>query len=161
MSDSSSESSGSPPTTSDPQHEGHNNTSKTTTTNKEGGVISTSSFSSLGVNSELCDACAALGWTKATAIQAKALPLAIEGRDIIGLAETGSGKTGAFAIPILQRLMAEPSRLFAVVLAPTRELAFQIHEVFSGLGSHVGAKSVCVVGGVDMMSQVRSKAGRH
>ena len=56
------------------------------------GVISTSTFSSLGVNEELCTACTALGWTKATTIQAEALPLAIEGRDIIGLAETGSGK---------------------------------------------------------------------
>lgn len=52
-----------------------------------------------------------------------------QGKDVIGLAETGSGKTGAFAIPILQALLENPQRLFAVVLAPTRELAFQIHEV--------------------------------
>lgn len=55
----------------------------------------------------------------------------LQDRDVIGLAETGSGKTGAFAIPILQALLANPQRLFAVVLAPTRELAFQINEVRS------------------------------
>lgn len=57
----------------------------------------------------------------------------LQGKDVIGLAETGSGKTGAFAIPILQALLENPQRLFAVILAPTRELAFQINEV-SGLG---------------------------
>lgn len=57
------------------------------------------------------------------------LCLTKQGKDVIGLAETGSGKTGAFAIPILQALLENPQRLFAVVLAPTRELAFQINEV--------------------------------
>jgi ATP-dependent RNA helicase DDX47/RRP3 len=116
-------------------------------------VISEQTFESLGVAEQLCKAAAAIGWTKASTIQAEALPAALEGRDVIGLAETGSGKTGAFSIPILQALLSNPQRLFAVVLAPTRELAFQIHEVFEGLGQHVGAKSVCIVGGVDMMSQ--------
>jgi ATP-dependent RNA helicase DDX47/RRP3 len=62
-------------------------------------------------------------------IQAQVLPHALEGKDIVGLAETGSGKTGAFCIPILQELLANPVRgaVYAVILAPTRELAFQIH----------------------------------
>ena len=123
-------------------------------------VISNKTFSELGINEELCSACTALGWTNATAIQSKSLPLTLAGRDVIGLAETGSGKTGSFALPILQNLMVNPQRLYACVLAPTRELAFQIHEVFQGLGQHVGAKSICVVGGVDMMSQAIALANK-
>ena len=60
---------------------------------------------------------------------------------MIGLAETGSGKTGAFALPILQALLDAPQRLFALVLTPTRELAFQIAEQFEALGSSIGVKS--------------------
>jgi hypothetical protein len=101
----------------------------------------------------LCEACGAIGWSKPTGIQQQAIPAALEGRDVIGLAETGSGKTGAFALPVLQALLAKPQRLFAVVLAPTRELAFQIHEVFEALGASIGLKCCCVVGGVDMMTQ--------
>lgn len=65
----------------------------------------------------------------------------------------GSGKTGAFAIPILHALLLNPQRLFAVILAPTRELAFQINDVFEALGAAMSLRSVCVVGGIDMMSQ--------
>lgn len=106
-----------------------------------------------GVVKPLCEACGAIGWRKPTGIQQQAIPAALEGRDVIGLAETGSGKTGAFALPVLQALLAKPQRLFAVVLAPTRELAFQIHEVFEALGASIGLKCCCVVGGVDMMTQ--------
>ena len=60
------------------------------------------------------------------------------GKDVIGLAETGSGKTGAFALPILQALLENPQRLFALVLTPTRELAYQISEQFAALGESVG-----------------------
>jgi ATP-dependent RNA helicase DDX47/RRP3 len=59
---------------------------------------------------------------------------------VIGLAETGSGKTGAFALPILQALLTSPQRLFALVLTPTRELAYQISEQFEALGSNIGVK---------------------
>ena len=65
----------------------------------------------------------------------------------------GSGKTGAFAIPILNALLANPQRLFAVVLCPTRELAFQINEVFDALGANIALHTVCVVGGIDMVTQ--------
>lgn len=67
--------------------------------------------------------------------------LSLLGRDIIGLAETGSGKTGAFALPILNALLETPQRLFALVLTPTRELAFQISEQFEALGSSIGVQS--------------------
>ncbi|CAD1469627.1 unnamed protein product, partial [Heterotrigona itama] len=74
-------------------------------------------------------------------------------KDVIGLAETGSGKTAAFALPILQGLLENPQRYFALILTPTRELAFQISEQFEALGSSIGVKCVVIVGGMDMMSQ--------
>ena len=64
----------------------------------------------------------------------------VTGNDVIGLAETGSGKTGAFALPILQTLLENPQRLYALILTPTRELAFQISEQFEALGSTIGIK---------------------
>lgn len=96
------------------------------------------SFAELGVNEVLSEACARLGWKKPSKIQQATLPSALSGKDIIGLAETGSGKTGAFAIPVLQELMEHPQKLFALVLTPTRELAFQIAEQFQALGSSMG-----------------------
>jgi superfamily II DNA/RNA helicase len=76
------------------------------------------------------------------------------GNDVIGLAQTGSGKTGAFAMPILQGLMDKPQELYALVLSPTRELAIQIAEQFEALGSGIGLKTAVLVGGIDMMAQV-------
>ena len=73
-------------------------------------------------------------------------PIPIQKRDIIGLAETGSGKTGAFAIPIVQTLLDNPQRLYALILTPTRELAFQISEQFEALGASIGLKTAVVVG---------------
>ena len=110
-------------------------------------------FKSLGVVDVLCEACLKLKWTTPTRIQEEGIPLALEGRDVIGLAETGSGKTGAFAIPILQALLEKPSRLIALVLTPTRELAFQLSEQFEALGSGIGVKCGVIVGGMDMVSQ--------
>ncbi|KAG8182407.1 hypothetical protein JTE90_018298 [Oedothorax gibbosus] len=110
-------------------------------------------FKSLGVVDVLCEACEQLKWKSPTAIQKEAIPVALQGRDIIGLAETGSGKTAAFAIPVLQALLKTPQRLFALVLTPTRELAFQIAEQFEALGSVIGVKTVVIVGGMDMMTQ--------
>ncbi|CAF1282057.1 unnamed protein product, partial [Adineta ricciae] len=110
-------------------------------------------FKSLGLNDVLCEACEKLGWKAPTKIQAEALPVAFQNKDIIGLAETGSGKTGAFGLPILQALLASPQRLFALVLTPTRELAYQISEQFEALGSSIGVKCAVIVGGMDMMSQ--------
>ncbi|GIZ01880.1 probable ATP-dependent RNA helicase DDX47 [Caerostris extrusa] len=110
-------------------------------------------FQSLGVVDVLCEACEQLKWKKPTAIQQEAIPIALKGRDIIGLAETGSGKTGAFAIPVLQALLKTPQRFFALVLTPTRELAFQIAEQFEALGSIMGVITAVIVGGIDMTTQ--------
>lgn len=95
-------------------------------------------FADLGVREELCEACANLKFTHPTPIQEQSIPLALGGRDIIGLAETGSGKTAAFVLPILQSLMEKPQPLFGLVLAPTRELAFQISQQVEALGKHRG-----------------------
>jgi len=82
------------------------------------------------------------------------------GQDVIGLAQTGSGKTGAFALPILQALLDKPQAFFSLVLSPTRELAIQIAEQFEALGSGIGVKSAVLVGGIDMMAQAISLAKR-
>lgn len=84
----------------------------------------------------LCETCESLKWKTPTKIQKEAIPIALQGKDIIGLAETGSGKTGAFGIPILQALLENPQRYFALILTPTRELAFQISEQMEALGKH-------------------------
>lgn len=82
----------------------------------------------------LCKTCEQLKWKHPTKIQKESIPIALKGKDIIGLAETGSGKTAAFALPILQALLENPQRYFALILTPTRELAFQISEQFEALG---------------------------
>jgi len=110
-------------------------------------------FKDLGLDEELCQRCENLGWKKPTKIQCEAIPVALEGRDVIGLAETGSGKTGAFALPVLQALRDNPQRFFGLVLTPTRELAFQIAEQFDALGEKFGLKCAALVGGMDMVSQ--------
>jgi ATP-dependent RNA helicase DDX47/RRP3 len=81
---------------------------------------STKTFADLGVSQELCDACESLGFKAPTDIQAEAIPPALTGRDIIGIAQTGSGKTAAFSLPILQTLWENPQPFFALMLAPTR-----------------------------------------
>lgn len=110
-------------------------------------------FEALGICTQLAEAAASLKWTKPTPIQEQAIPHLLQGRDIIGLAQTGSGKTGAFALPILQELLDKPQTLFALALSPTRELAIQIAEQFEALGASIGVKCAVLVGGIDMMAQ--------
>ncbi|XVE52788.1 hypothetical protein DITRI_Ditri02bG0151800 [Diplodiscus trichospermus] len=119
------------------------------------------SFKDLGLCDELIEACDSLGWKTPTRIQVEAIPHALEGKDLIGLAQTGSGKTGAFALPILHALLECHSKqgyksapaFFALVLSPTRELAIQISEQFEALGSGISLKCAVLVGGVDLMQQ--------
>ncbi|KAK3696417.1 ribosomal RNA processing protein [Vermiconidia calcicola] len=110
-------------------------------------------FAELGVIDSLCDACANLNFKTPTAIQTESIPIALSGRDIIGLAETGSGKTAAFALPILQALLDKPQPMFGLVLAPTRELAYQISQQFEALGSLINVRCAVIVGGMDMVPQ--------
>lgn len=117
-------------------------------------------FKSLGLIDPLLDALEQVNFTIPTEIQAAALPHALQGRDIIGVASTGSGKTAAFALPILQKLWEEPKGLFACVLAPTRELAYQISQQFESLGAAMGVRCATIVGGMEMMDQARALAKR-
>lgn len=96
-----------------------------------------------------------VGYTDPTPIQKQAIPAVLEGRDIIGLAQTGTGKTAAFVLPILHRLMLAPSKnIRALIIAPTRELAEQIHESILLLGKQTRLKSVTIYGGVSMGPQI-------
>jgi len=105
----------------------------------------------------LTEAVADMGYTRPTPIQAEAIPVALAGRDLIGCASTGTGKTAAFMLPILQHLHAgERGRCRALVLSPTRELAMQIDEQALAIGYHIGITAVSVVGGVDMRPQERA-----
>lgn len=117
-------------------------------------------FESLGVCEELCQACKLMKWYKPSKIQVESIPWALQGRDIIGLAETGSGKTGAFAIPIVQRLLDDPQRFFAICLAPTRELCVQIGEQFEAIGSTIKLQTATIVGGLPMIDQAMALAKR-
>ena len=79
-------------------------------------------FEEMGVCAELCESLKMMGYKNPTNIQAESLPYTLKSRDIIGLAETGSGKTAAFAIPVIQKLLENPQPFFACVMSPTREL---------------------------------------
>ncbi|MBI5506780.1 MAG: DEAD/DEAH box helicase [Deltaproteobacteria bacterium] len=105
----------------------------------------------------LVDAVADMGYTQPTPIQAQAIPIALAGRDLIGCAATGTGKTAAFLLPVLQRLHeGEVGRCRALILSPTRELALQIDEQAQALGYHLGLSAAAVVGGLDMGPQERA-----
>lgn len=105
----------------------------------------------------LAEALADMGYTRPTPIQAKGIPVVLAGRDLIGCAATGTGKTAAFLLPILQRLQGRRDvGCRALILSPTRELAMQIDEQVLALGYHVGLSAVAVVGGVDAGPQERA-----
>ncbi|OZJ04296.1 hypothetical protein BZG36_02576 [Bifiguratus adelaidae] len=117
-------------------------------------------FQDLGISSWLQEALEAMSIRAPTEIQRHCIRPILEGRDVIGGAKTGSGKTAAFALPILQKLSEDPYGVFAVVLTPTRELAFQISEQFRVLGKGINLKECVVVGGLDMMSQALALSRR-
>jgi ATP-dependent RNA helicase DDX49/DBP8 len=117
-------------------------------------------FAELGVCSWLVDSCTALGMRAPTPVQRCCIPAALRGHDVMGLAETGSGKTAAFALPMLQKLSADPYGIFGLVLTPTRELAIQIAEQVVALGAPMGVRVCCVIGGVNMTQQALEVAAR-
>ncbi|KAJ6995013.1 hypothetical protein NC653_017716 [Populus alba x Populus x berolinensis] len=120
-------------------------------------------FADLGICEPLVEACERLGWKNPTKIQVEAIPHALQGKDLIALAQTGSGKTAAFALPTLQALLQASVTsvpvFYACVLSPTRELAIQIAEQFEALGSDIGLRCA-LVGGVDMGLQTIALAKR-
>jgi ATP-dependent RNA helicase DeaD len=119
----------------------------------------TSGFAALGLNDALVKAVTALGYEEPTPVQRETIPLMLSGRDLLAQAATGTGKTAAFALPILQRLLDEPAdkrRTRALVLVPTRELAMQVAEAVHKYGRGSGLSVVPVYGGASMQQQIRA-----
>lgn len=113
------------------------------------------SFENTGLKPEIKRALKEMGFTNPTEVQAEAIPYALEGKDLIVRSKTGSGKTGAFGIPMIEMLTQQPSRsgVHAVIIAPTRELALQISDVLDKLGKYTHVRSVTVYGGVSLNPQ--------
>jgi ATP-dependent RNA helicase RhlE len=119
------------------------------------------SFESFRFHPQIVAGLRSQGYKTPTPIQQEAIPHVLAGRDVLGLAQTGTGKTAAFALPILQRLIAGPrGAVRALVIAPTRELAEQIREAFEVLGRPAGLRAVSVYGGVSQGAQVQNLRGR-
>src|ERR1700740_644477 len=126
-----------------------------------------SSFAELGLRAELLRAVAEAGYTTPTPIQAQAIPLILAGKDVMGGAQTGTGKTAGFALPILHKLAPtantspSPARhpLRALILTPTRELAIQVEESIRTYGKHSGLRSTVVFGGGDIKQQLTIVCG--
>ena len=114
-------------------------------------------FEELNLNQLVLAGVKAAGYTNPTPIQEQAIPVALEGRDVLGLAQTGTGKTAGFMLPILQRLITGPSGpVRALIVAPTRELAEQIYQTAVDLGKNTRIRSVAIYGGVSKGPQVKA-----
>src|SRR5438105_3349403 len=126
------------------------------------------SFTDLPLTAAMLEAIAAAGYSTPTPIQARAIALVLEGDDVIGCAQTGTGKTAAFAIPTIERLTGAGVRQLgrpgsgsrALVLAPTRELALQIAETFDTLGRTRGVRTIVLIGGEFMGPQLAALRDR-
>ncbi|MCK5321178.1 DEAD/DEAH box helicase, partial [Candidatus Pacearchaeota archaeon] len=119
------------------------------------------SFKELNIIAPILQALDEKGYTTPSPIQIKAIPLLLEGKDVIGIAQTGTGKTAAFAIPILQKLFEryginKATTPKALILAPTRELAAQISESFETYGKFFNLKYLAVYGGVSIGTQIKN-----
>ncbi|ABQ25827.1 DEAD/DEAH box helicase [Geotalea uraniireducens] len=113
-------------------------------------------FQSFDFHPDVAAGVTAAGYASPTPIQAQAIPPVMLGRDVMGLAQTGTGKTAAFALPILHRLMqGKQGHVRALIVAPTRELAEQIHESISALGRQTRLRSITVYGGVNINPQIQ------
>ncbi|KFA55759.1 hypothetical protein S40293_01875 [Stachybotrys chartarum IBT 40293] len=123
---------------------------------KKGKASEASSFMTMSLSRPILRGLAAVGFTKPTPIQAKTIPIALMGKDLVGGAVTGSGKTGAFVVPILERLLYRPNKVpttRVVILTPTRELAIQCHAVATKLAAHTDIKFTLTVGGLSLKVQ--------
>ncbi|MDL1871245.1 DEAD/DEAH box helicase [Deltaproteobacteria bacterium PRO3] len=113
-------------------------------------------FAELGIPSQLLQALQRMKITTPTPIQHQSIPIGMEGKDILGIAQTGTGKTLAFGVPVLHRLDRFPGR--ALILLPTRELALQVQETLAPLGRAFGLHTACLIGGVSIHAQIRDLA---
>ena len=114
------------------------------------------SFEQFSLDQRVISGIKSIGYTTPTPIQQRAIPIALAGRDLLGLAQTGTGKSAAFILPILHRLSKEPSsrKVRALVITPTRELAEQIHQATVALGKNTRVRSVAIYGGVSKVPQL-------
>ena len=124
----------------------------------------TSSFQDFGLAEPISRALKEENYHTPTPIQAQTIPLAITGRDVVGIAQSGTGKTAAFALPILHRILEnrirpQPKTCRVLVLSPTRELSGQILDSFNAYGRHIRLSSALAIGGVPMGAQVRALDG--
>ena len=117
-------------------------------------------FGQLGLPAWLEKVCHSLGMTQPTEVQCGTIPAVLSGKDVIGVSHTGSGKTAAFALPILRELARDPFGVFALVLTPTRELACQLADQFRALGSSSALRVGVVIGGLEMQAQAKELARR-
>ena len=124
---------------------------------KDGTTFSAQCFSDLHLSRPLCRACEKLGYATPTPIQAAIIPIALTGRDVCGRAQTGSGKTAAFALPLLERMLHRPknavSAIHVVIMVPTRELAVQCAQMIQRLGEYTNVQVATIVGGLSMERQ--------
>jgi ATP-dependent RNA helicase RhlE len=122
------------------------------------------SFAALGLSEEIVRAVSERGYTEPTPIQAQAIPVILKGGDLMGGAQTGTGKTAGFTLPLLQRLMEKPvagkAPIRALVLTPTRELAAQVEESVRLYGKYLPLKSMMMFGGVNINPQIKQLHGR-
>ena len=116
-------------------------------------------FDALNLKEELLKAIQDMGFTEATPIQEQAIPIALTGKDVIGQAQTGTGKTAAFAIPFLQMIDREPA-VQVLILTPTRELCMQVEKEIKKLNKYLKLKSVAVYGGQDITRQIKELKAR-
>ncbi|XP_057250936.1 DEAD-box ATP-dependent RNA helicase 36 isoform X2 [Beta vulgaris subsp. vulgaris] len=113
-------------------------------------------FTDLGLPEWATKTCFELGMKIPTKVQQHCIPKILGGNDVLGLAHTGSGKTAAYVLPILQRLAENPYGVFALVIIPTRELAYQLADQFRALGSSLHVRCTVVVGGMNMITQAKT-----
>ncbi|HQQ93119.1 MAG TPA: DEAD/DEAH box helicase [Bacteroidia bacterium] len=118
----------------------------------------TGDFEGFGFSAELFDGLQSMGYKKPTPIQAQAIPVLLEGKDLIGCAQTGTGKTAAFLLPIIEHILRAPKRhLNALIIAPTRELVLQIDQQIDGLGYFCSVGSIAIYGGNDGITWEKQK----
>nr|WP_028401272.1 DEAD/DEAH box helicase [Ectobacillus panaciterrae] len=113
-------------------------------------------FRELGLNEQLLNSVEKMGFEEATPIQAQTIPVALEGSDIIGQAQTGTGKTAAFGLPLLQKVNTSNDNIQGIVIAPTRELAIQVSEELYKIGFHKRVRILPIYGGQDINRQIRA-----
>ena len=118
--------------------------------------MTTGTFAQFNLHPQQLDAITELGYSEPTPIQTVTIPLLLAGRDLIGQAQTGTGKTAAFGLPLLQKITSRKQGVQALVLAPTRELAIQVAEAIAGYGQQLGVSVLAVYGGQSYQQQLRS-----